>query len=65
MPWRCPACQIPIRHSDVESKPREGARYRCHVCRLELTFDSETNRLAVTPIAERLPAIDQPEKKRN
>jgi transposase-like protein len=63
MPWRCPACQIPIRHSDVESKPREGARYRCHVCRLELTLNSETNRLTVTPIEERRPVNDRSRKK--
>jgi rubredoxin len=63
MPWRCPACEIPIRHSDVESKPREGARYRCHVCRLELTFDPETNRLTVTPIVDRSPATERLRKK--
>jgi rubredoxin len=58
MPWRCPACEIPIRHSDVESKPREAARYRCHMCRLELTFDPDANRLTVTPIEHRPPPVD-------
>ena len=47
MLWRCPACDTPIRHSEVESELRRDSLYRCHVCRLELKFDSETNRLVV------------------
>ena len=50
MPWRCPACQVPIRHSDSEDAPRRGARYRCHICRLELMLDEATDRLTVTPL---------------
>jgi transposase-like protein len=52
MPWRCPACQTPIHHHDIENAPRPGARYRCHICRLELMLDRQTNRLQVTPIDE-------------
>jgi len=50
MPWKCPACQMPIRHSDIEAAPRPGATYRCHVCRLEFVLDLSTNRLTVAPM---------------
>jgi len=50
MAWRCPACQLPIQHTGHEQVPRPGARYRCHVCRLELTLDPTTNKLTVTPV---------------
>jgi hypothetical protein len=30
--------------------PRAGARYRCHVCRLELVMDLATGRLMVPAI---------------
>ena len=47
MPWRCPACQIAIQHSEDEEKPRHNHTYRCHVCRLELVLDDHSGRLAV------------------
>ena len=50
MPWRCPACQIQIRHSEFEERPRLGEMYRCHACRLELTLDTHTNKLAPIPV---------------
>jgi len=50
MPWRCPACHLPIRHNEVEDRPRLDARYRCHICRLELVLDPMTNKLIVAPI---------------
>ena len=50
MPWRCPACHIQIRHNDLEEKPRPGVRYRCHICRLELTLDLVSDRLTVTEL---------------
>jgi hypothetical protein len=50
MPWRCPACQEQIRHSETEAKPRIGSRYRCHICRLELMFDPMTDKLTVAPL---------------
>jgi len=49
MPWKCPACQLPIQHSDVDTKPRPGARYRCHICRLELILNNQGEHLTVTP----------------
>jgi len=52
MPWKCPACQEPIRHSELETHPRHGVSYRCHVCRLELKLDPVTNILAVVPILD-------------
>jgi hypothetical protein len=52
MSWQCPACRLPIQHSELEGKPREGTRYRCHVCRLELVFDPNVNRMTVAPISE-------------
>jgi hypothetical protein len=51
MPWTCPACQLQIRHSDLEPLPRPGAVYRCHVCRLELVVDRTTQKLTAAPIA--------------
>jgi hypothetical protein len=52
MPWRCPACQIQIRHSEHEETPRLGHVYRCHICRLELVVDSVTGKLTVAPISD-------------
>jgi hypothetical protein len=52
MPWRCPACQIPIKHSHLEESPRLAVRYRCHICRLELMLNSTTNRLDVAPLTD-------------
>ena len=48
MNWLCPACSIRI--PPVQDKPILGAIYRCHACRLELTLDSKTNRLALVPL---------------
>jgi hypothetical protein len=50
MPWRCPACHEQIRHSEFEEKPRLGALYRCHICRLELQLDPATERLKPRPL---------------
>jgi hypothetical protein len=58
MPWRCPACETQIHHSEHESEPRLGTRYRCHICRLELMLDPEKVRLAVAPMQP-----DEPNKK--
>ena len=52
MPWRCPACRIPIQHSDLEPTPRLSIRYRCHVCRLELILDPDTDVLTIAPFLE-------------
>lgn len=53
MPWRCPACHMPIRHRENEDRPREGVVYRCPICRLELVLDAETGRLSVAPFGEK------------
>jgi hypothetical protein len=52
MPWRCPACQTHIRHSETEATPRLGVIYRCHICRLELVIDDATQRLRVRPFVD-------------
>jgi len=62
MPWRCPACNLPIRHSDIEHEPRPGATYRCHICRLELIVDAETHRLTVAPIADAADKVKKPRR---
>jgi hypothetical protein len=50
MPWKCPACETQIRHDgDV---PQVSRVYRCHVCRLELTLDARTNKMAVPPLPD-------------
>ena len=50
LPWRCPACQTVITHHPADTGPRPGARYRCHVCRLELALDEQMNRLELAPL---------------
>jgi hypothetical protein len=50
MPWRCPACELPIEHLPVETAPRVGVHYRCHICRLELVYDGATQKLVVAPM---------------
>jgi predicted SprT family Zn-dependent metalloprotease len=52
MPWRCPACGIQIQHSEAETAPRPGVRYRCHVCRLELVLDGDGHKLTVPPLGD-------------
>jgi len=59
MPWRCPACSIQIHHLENESAPRVGVNYRCHVCRLELTFDPVSQKLVLLPLPD---GYENPEK---
>ena len=49
MPWRCPACRTEIRHNPADSHPDPDGEYRCHVCRLDLRFDVNTDRMEVAP----------------
>jgi hypothetical protein len=49
MPWRCPACETIIKQHDGEQAPRAGARYRCHVCRLELILSDRSDVLMIAP----------------
>lgn len=52
MPWRCPACQSQISHSELEERPLSGHTYRCHICRLDLALDDEAQRLGVAPFRD-------------
>jgi hypothetical protein len=52
MPWRCPACRLPIQHLPLESTPRTGLHYRCHICRLELVYDAAAQKLVVAPMPD-------------
>jgi hypothetical protein len=45
--WTCPACGIPIRHSEVEERPRPKTVYRCYACRMELVLDEQTDKLVL------------------
>lgn len=56
MAWQCPVCDTQIRHSELEQAPRPRTHYRCHICRLELVLDPETNRLKVVPLDFQEPA---------
>jgi len=56
MSWRCPECCVIIRHRDCDATPRTGEWYRCAFCRLDLQFNSETQRLTV-PFWDREHAI--------
>ncbi len=49
MPWHCPACDTIIRHSEIELRPRDGERYRCHTCRLTLDFNGTLEKFVVPP----------------
>jgi hypothetical protein len=48
MPWKCPACQTPIRSG--QELPQLGVVYRCATCRLELVADPSTNKLVLAPL---------------
>jgi hypothetical protein len=50
MPWKCPACQNPIRHSESQPTPRAGVTYRCPICRLELVADAEGETMTLAPM---------------
>jgi len=50
MPWTCPACRLPISHSETEALPRRGITYRCHVCRLELVLRPPDGPLVLAPL---------------
>ncbi len=52
MPWKCPACREQIAHASFEDRPRPEAIYRCHICRLELVFDPNANKLVVIPLED-------------
>jgi len=51
--WQCPACKTRITHHAHEDAPRANVAYRCHVCKIDLTLDEKTNRLAVAPLTDR------------
>jgi hypothetical protein len=46
--WKCPACQMPIRHD--RDGPHPHCVYRCHVCRVELVPDEGGQYLTVAPL---------------
>jgi hypothetical protein len=52
MPWRCPACELQIRHSEFEERPQLGQIYRCHICRLDLVVDDTTQKLTAAPFRD-------------
>jgi hypothetical protein len=53
MPWRCPACQTVIEHDQhLPPEPRPGVVYRCHICRLELVVDVDSNKLMVARLPD-------------
>jgi hypothetical protein len=43
---------LPILHNEIEDRPRLGAAYRCHICRLELVLDPKTDHLTVAPMRD-------------
>ena len=65
MPWTCPACHHPIRHSVHESDPRPGVTYRCHICRLELIADVERGRMDLAPLFSEDQPPSSPESRRD
>ncbi len=53
MSWKCPACETQMRHDG--DRPEPNRVYRCHVCRLELVLDPETDTMTVAPLPETAP----------
>jgi len=51
--WRCPACSTIILHAELDTAPRGGERYRCHLCRVELQLDNNTQCLMVPQLEPR------------
>ena len=49
---RCPLCDTPIRHHAQPSELRADERYRCHVCRIDLTISDGTGELAVVQLED-------------
>src|SRR5262245_61586567 len=49
--WTCPACRLPIRHTESDECPRAGVTYRCSTCHLELVWDAEGGTLGLAPLA--------------
>jgi len=52
MPWTCPYCRLAIQHGESEPAPQAGVVYRCHVCRLDLVFDTGQAKLVVIPSSD-------------
>jgi hypothetical protein len=52
MPWKCPVCHDPIRPSAHEDRPSPNTLYRCHICRIELVFDVNADKMIPAPIAD-------------
>ena len=48
--WRCPACQTPIAHDSIESRPGVEGAYRCAVCRLDLRYNADIERMEIAPL---------------
>jgi hypothetical protein len=49
-PLKCPACETQIRPETDAPLRQVHAVDRCHVCRLELTVDPETEKLVLAPL---------------
>ena len=67
MPWKCPACSEQIRHAVSDDRPRAGAVYRCHVCKLELMLDEPSGKLTLAPLPAddiKDTATDRPRRRR-
>jgi hypothetical protein len=64
MLWNCPVCSLATPHTAIAERPVPGARYYCHVCRLDLVFDPSKNRMALPPIGEDRSSPRQSEVKR-
>jgi hypothetical protein len=61
MPWKCPACEMTIRHDADIPLPRQV--YRCHICRLELVADPKTGKLTLAPLPPNLNAVSAGKKR--
>jgi hypothetical protein len=45
MPWKCPACDTPIRYEEYDRVLRRVPPFRCRVCQRELVIDKTTDEL--------------------
>jgi len=60
MTWVCPACLTEIRHQSADRLPDPRDDYRCHVCRLDLRFDSASRKVVVAPLDTRQTTDEPP-----
>jgi hypothetical protein len=50
MTWKCPSCDTPLKFAAGDRLSEFDKKYRCHVCRIGLRFDRQTDRFVLERI---------------